>query len=135
MFYLTDLIANQIVSAFEKPKREVLKMGYRELIKKYMSHVDSLVGSNLVELAAITNSVNKREMGELRSLAAELKRESFQNNHRNRYAQIIREMTQSGTIELEDLTKIKGIEANEFEESIPDDKFQRIIKTLAETPH
>ena len=50
-------------------------MGYRKLLKGYLAHVNDTVGSDLVELAAQKNAFKPRDLGELRSIAAELKRE------------------------------------------------------------
>ncbi|XOV82461.1 MAG: hypothetical protein ACFHXK_16570 [bacterium] len=52
-------------------------MGYRKLLKGYLAHVNSIVGSDLVDLAARTQALKPREIGELRSIAAELAREGF----------------------------------------------------------
>ncbi len=50
-------------------------MGYRKLLKGYLAHVNDTIGSDLVELAVQKNAFKPRDLGELRSLAAELKRE------------------------------------------------------------
>ncbi|MCR9259618.1 MAG: hypothetical protein NXH95_07835 [Pseudomonadaceae bacterium] len=50
-------------------------MGYRKLLKGYLAHVNDTVGSDLVELAAQKDAFKPRDLGELRSIAAELKRE------------------------------------------------------------
>lgn len=51
-------------------------MGYRKLLKGYLAHVNDTIGSDLVELAAQKNAFKPRDLGELRSIAAELKREA-----------------------------------------------------------
>ena len=108
-------------------------MGYRKLLKKYIAHVDALVGNDLIEVAALTNAMNKRDLGELRTLAAELQRDSFANKATNEYHVIIRSMVSSGTVNLEDLGRVKGIEAGEADEAMPEEKFRRIVKTLADS--
>ncbi len=107
-------------------------MGYRQLLKKYMAHVDALIGNDLVEIAAITNALNKRELGELRALVAELHRDSFSQASTNQYQKIICSMVASGTIKLEQLGRIRGIEAGNESELIPEDQFRRIVASLAE---
>jgi hypothetical protein len=52
-------------------------MGYRKLSKCYLSHVYNITGSDLVENAAIRQSLTSRELGELHSIATELKRATF----------------------------------------------------------
>ena len=108
-------------------------MGYRQLLKKYIAHVDALVGNDLIEVAALTNAMNKRDLGELRTLAAELQRDSFANDATNEYHTIIRSMVSNGSVSLEDLGRIKGIEAGDADEVIPEEKFRRIVKTLADS--
>ena len=51
-------------------------MGYRKLLKGYLAHVNDTVGSDLVELAAQKKVFRPRDLGELRSIVAELKREN-----------------------------------------------------------
>lgn len=55
-------------------------MGYRKLLKDYIEHVRNTVGSDLVELAYYRKVLTKREIGELRAIRAELKRESAAAN-------------------------------------------------------
>lgn len=108
-------------------------MGYRQLLKKYIAHVNALVGDDLVEVAAITNAVNKRDLGELRALAAELQRDSYKQEFTNEYHKIIRSMVISGTINLDQLGRIRGIEAGDEAEAMAEDKFRRIVEQLVNT--
>ncbi len=52
-------------------------MGYRGLLKRYMSELRALLGSDYVEDLGRRERVSKRELGELRSIAAELNRQRF----------------------------------------------------------
>jgi len=52
-------------------------MGYRVLLKKYMQHLRKVQGSDYVEQFAKQPTSSKRDVGELRSLAAELTRETL----------------------------------------------------------
>ncbi|MEM7003579.1 MAG: hypothetical protein AAF529_22525 [Pseudomonadota bacterium] len=52
-------------------------MGYRKLLKDYIAHVHQVTGADLVEVGVLTNAFDKRSLGELRTIIAELKRESF----------------------------------------------------------
>lgn len=52
-------------------------MGYRLLLKRYMKGLRAMVGTDYVEdLATRRTELSKRDIGELRSLAAELNRET-----------------------------------------------------------
>ena len=55
----------------------VLSMGYRRLLKDYIRHVETLTGTHLIDLAHLTRLFNNRDVGELRTLAAELRRERY----------------------------------------------------------
>ena len=77
---LSDLVATTEV-----------QMGYRRLLKDYMRHIESAIGSDFVELASLTNALGKREIGELRALAAELRRESFTSTPSNNYNHLVQQ--------------------------------------------
>ncbi|MEM7099325.1 MAG: hypothetical protein AAF541_13770 [Pseudomonadota bacterium] len=105
-------------------------MGYRILLKKYINHINELVGSDLVEIAAITNAMKKRELGELRTLAAEIKREPLDNSNATQYRKIVRSLVDRGVVSLEELDQVHGIEPQESEQAIPDEQFRRILIAL-----
>ena len=105
-------------------------MGYRRLLKSYMHHVNAVLDTDLVELAAMTNALNKRDVGELRAIAAELKRESFDETAGATYDHIVREMLQAGEIRVEQLASIEGLEVGSDDETLSDETFQRILITL-----
>lgn len=50
-------------------------MGYRRLLKNYLQHVDQLLGSTLVETVSESELFTKRDLGELKNIAAEMTRE------------------------------------------------------------
>ena len=52
-------------------------MGYRELLKKYMRHLEVCFGDNFVDDLNRESSFTKRDLGELRTIAAEIARESY----------------------------------------------------------
>ena len=108
-------------------------MGYRELLKKYMRHVNELVGDDLIEIAAITNAMRRRELGELRTLAAENERDVLEPTDATRYRKIVRSMVDSGSFSLVQLGKVQGIETQDKPDQIPEDQFRRIVKALAES--
>lgn len=50
-------------------------MGYRRLLKNYLSYVEELLGTSLVEQAPASSAFSKRDLGELSAISAELARE------------------------------------------------------------
>ena len=50
-------------------------MGYRELLKRYMTELRAAFDSDYVEELASKERFSKRELGELRTISAELNRE------------------------------------------------------------
>jgi len=107
-------------------------MGYRSLLKAYMAHVEAITSNNLVELAALTNVFNKRDLGELRTVAAELKRESFEARAPSNHNHLVREMLRAGELRLDQLDHLTGIETGAGDEQIPDEVLRRIISSLAD---
>jgi len=53
-------------------------MGYRALLKKYIRHLEIVAGDNYIESPVNEPVLSKREMGELRTLSAEINRDAFQ---------------------------------------------------------
>lgn len=107
-------------------------MGYRKLLKDYMRHVEATIGTNLVELATLTNAMGKRDIGELRAIAAELKRDSFTARPARNYDHIVYSLLMQGKIALEQLGNIEGIDPGDDDEAMPEEKFQRILLTLVD---
>ena len=87
-------------------------MGYRKLLKEYMAHVQGVTGSNLVELGALTHAIEKRELGELRTIAAEIKRESFNNTLPTNDNTLVHAMLASGQLTLPELEALGVNEAD-----------------------
>ena len=52
-------------------------MGYRELLKKYIRHLEVTAGDNYIEAASKEALLSKRDLGELRTLAAEINRAGY----------------------------------------------------------
>lgn len=52
-------------------------MGYRRLFKNYLKHVNSLLGTTLVETTGASKVFSKRDLGEMSAMAAELDRETL----------------------------------------------------------
>jgi len=59
-------------------------MGYRELIKKYIRHLELVAGDNFIEHETNEPVLNKRDLGELRTLAAEIHRDAYRAAEVNR---------------------------------------------------
>lgn len=86
-------------------------MGYRTLLKEYIAHIHQVTGSDLVELGALTNAFDKRSLGELRSIRAELKRESYSSRDTGNANHLVYELLASGQLTIEDLASIVGLDA------------------------
>ncbi len=52
-------------------------MGYRELLKNYIRHLELVAGDNFIEHDTNEPVLGKRDLGELRTLAAEIHREAY----------------------------------------------------------
>lgn len=52
-------------------------MGYRELLKNYIRHLELVAGDNYIEHESNEPLLNKRDLGELRTLAAEIHRDAY----------------------------------------------------------
>ncbi len=52
-------------------------MGYRELLKNYIRHLELIAGDNFIEQDSSEPVLNKRDLGELRTLAAEIQRDAY----------------------------------------------------------
>ncbi|MEQ8858562.1 MAG: hypothetical protein RIC56_07940 [Pseudomonadales bacterium] len=52
-------------------------MGYRELLKNYIRHLELVAGDNFIETNGNEPVLNKRDLGELRTLAAEVHRDAY----------------------------------------------------------
>lgn len=52
-------------------------MGYRELLKSYIRHLELVAGDNFIELETSEPVLTRRDLGELRTLAAEIHRDAY----------------------------------------------------------
>ena len=109
-------------------------MGYRKLLKDYMSHIDAVVGSDLIELGALTNAFSKRDIGELRALAAELKRDVYTRKKPTNYDEMVRQLLIEEEINLEQLGEICGIEVGSEDEHLTTEQFRRILVSIVNAP-
>lgn len=107
-------------------------MGYRKLLKDYISHVEAVVGTDMIDLAALTNALSKRDIGELRSMSAELKRESFMHSLPADHDHTVKQMLENGSLQLADLRLLTGINAAApgGEDSLTDGQFQMFVQML-----
>lgn len=105
-------------------------MGYRRLVKEYLRHVKMVLGTDLIEIAALTSALDKREIGELRAIAAELQRESFSQAGENPYAAAVGQMLAQGQIDLTDLARVEGVDVADETEQLSVEAFKRILRTM-----
>lgn len=59
-------------------------MGYRELLKKYIRHLELCAGDNYIEAENREPILSKRDLGELRTLAGEIARDAYEGREVNR---------------------------------------------------
>lgn len=59
-------------------------MGYRELLKNYIRHLELVTGENFIEHEGNEPVLNRRDLGELRTLAAEIQRDAYRAAEVNR---------------------------------------------------
>lgn len=59
-------------------------MGYRELLKHYIRHLELVAGENFIEQPSNEPVLNKRDLGELRTLAAEIQRDAYRGTEVSR---------------------------------------------------
>lgn len=52
-------------------------MGYRELLKHYIRHLELVAGDNFIEREGNEPVLNRRDLGELRTLASEIHRDAY----------------------------------------------------------
>lgn len=89
-----------------------------------------VLGTDLIEIAALTSALDKREIGELRAIAAELQRESFSQAGENPYAAAVGQMLAQGQIDLTDLARVEGVDVADETEQLSVEAFKRILRTM-----
>ena len=105
-------------------------MGYRNLLKKYMAHVASVLGGDMVELAVLTNSLRKREISELKIIAAELSREPSQLQD-ERLNHALGELLIEGRIQIGQLAAIHDLVPGTDNPQLNKERLAKIINALA----
>ena len=107
-------------------------MGYRQLLKEYMEHVNGVLGTDLVELATVTSTMGKRNIAELRVLASEINRESFKSKPGPHHNQVVQTLLLHGEINLEQLANIEGVDPSDAGDEMSEEAFKRALLTLIE---
>ena len=106
-------------------------MGYRALLAAYMRHVEAVIGTSLVEIAGLTNALSVRQLGELRSIAAQVKRESYeQTGVAVDFDQVVRRLLLEKKLHIEDLAAIEGFNPGPADEKLSESDFSRILMNL-----
>ena len=106
-------------------------MGYRRLLKQYIAHVRNVTGTDLIELASYSLALGKRDLGELRTIAAELHRDADTGAVPCSYDHIVRAMLDSGELALADLDDINSVTAGVETTRISEQEFRMIMAALA----
>ena len=105
-------------------------MGYRTLLAEYMRHVEDVVGTNLVEIAALTNSVSARDLGELRTIAAQMRRDSHEDDSEKNLNEVVHQLLLDGDLRLEQLAALRGFDPSPTAEDVPSHVFSRTLLNL-----
>jgi hypothetical protein len=71
---------NALPLRFADPAQTLGTMGYRELLKHYIRHLELVAGDNFIEAANCEPVLRKRDLGELRALADEIARDAYRGN-------------------------------------------------------
>ena len=88
-------------------------MGYRELLKKYMLHLQLTAGDHYIDSANPEPVLNDRDLGELRALAAEINRGAYDAEERTRLENCnarLRVLMNQHALTPERLAEISGVE-------------------------
>lgn len=98
-----------------RPRSEVCLtgMGYRALLKNFIRHLELVAGDNFIETPANEPVLTNREMGELRTLCAEIHRDAFQAAEVNRvenYNYRLRVLMNRYALSAERVAALTGVE-------------------------
>lgn len=113
-------------------------MGYRKLLKDYIAHVRDVTGSDLIELAYYAQVLSKRDIGELRAIAAELRRESHEYEENQNYDHLVRELVERGALDLaalDDLPRLTSIEPHDMSQTQFAELLSKLARDDIHTPH
>jgi len=89
-------------------------MGYRELLKKYIRHLEIYAGDNFIEAPNREPLLTKRDLGELRAIAAEITREDWSGRAVDRvenYNYRLRVLMNRYTLTVPDAAALIGVDA------------------------
>ena len=110
-------------------------MGYRRLLKDYMAHINSVVGSDLVELAGLTQAFSRRELGELRTIVAELKREGYAEHEPQNYNHLVRALIEAGIVSLDEIASAEKFEETLIESPVTEDVVRQTLLEATRRQH
>jgi hypothetical protein len=88
-------------------------MGYRELLKKYILHLELTAGDHFIEADNREPVLSSRDLGELRTLAAEINRDAWKGADADRVANFnhrLRVLMNRHGLSASQLAGISGIE-------------------------
>jgi len=91
------------------------EMGYRELLKKYILHLQLTAGDNFIDAVNPESVLNSRDLGELNALAAELNRGAYNPAERTRaenYNSRLRVLMNQHALSPAQLAQLVGIEVD-----------------------
>ena len=86
-------------------------MGYRELLKKYILHLELTAGDHFIEAENRQAVLTQRDVGELRTLASEISRDNFRGEQAGRVANYnhrLRVLMNRRTLAAEQVAELAG---------------------------
>ena len=105
-------------------------MGYRQLLKGYMVHVKELTGCDFVELATLTQSLTKREIGELRSIASEVVRDAHEHVDGENLNYVVHQLLNDSELTLDQLSQVIGNELGTDPKEISGEELMHALRRL-----
>lgn len=86
-------------------------MGYRKLLQTYIRHVEICTGDNFIETRLEEPPLSKRDLGELRSVSAEITREAWQGRRLSpNYNARLRVSMNRHALTVEDTASLLGVD-------------------------
>lgn len=86
-------------------------MGYRRLLKSYLQHIDQLLGNTLVHTVSESQLFNKRDVGELNGIAAEVLRETANRKTTSQadYSALLAEVIRSSSLSIDQVASLSNM--------------------------
>ena len=105
-------------------------MGYRKLLKDYIEHVQTIIGTDLIDVANYTQSLTPRARGELRLLVSELHRDPDREAPPGHNARLSAALAE-GSLSLATVREMSEYLPDFTQERLSDEEFEQLLTLLA----